>query len=141
MLRKNTGVKKEERGKQYSHTNDHHPRLTIQEKIRKWLFKFLSLLLSSHRHQPVASLSSWKNFWLNIKATPLISSTLASAVVFRLIKFAVMAMASLPRNSFRRNPGWKEIFRSGNSWLERKEDHFKQEGVLITSGNVGDGNQ
>lgn len=65
-----------------------------------------------------------------MKATPLISSTLASAVVFRLIKFAVMAMASLPRNSFRRNPGGKEIFTCGSSWLERKEGHFKQEGGI-----------
>lgn len=39
-----------------------------------------------------------------MKATPLISSTLASAVVFLLMKLAVMAMASFPRNSFRRNP-------------------------------------
>lgn len=39
-----------------------------------------------------------------MKATPLISSTFASAVVFLLIKFAVMAMASLPRNSFLLNP-------------------------------------
>lgn len=90
----------------------------------------------------MASLSSWKNFWLNIKATPLISSTLASAVVFRLIKFAVMAMASLPRNSFRRKPGGKKFFRGGYSWLERKTDHFKQEGVLMTTlGNVGVRNQ
>lgn len=53
---------------------------------------------------PVAPRSSWKNFWLKIKATPLSSSTLASAVVLRLMKFAVMAMASFPRNSFLRNP-------------------------------------
>lgn len=39
-----------------------------------------------------------------MKATPLISSTFASAVVFLLMKFAVMAMASLPLNSLRRNP-------------------------------------
>ena len=43
-----------------------------------------------------------------MKATPLISSTFASAVVFLLMKFAVMAMASLPRNSLRRNPGGGE---------------------------------
>lgn len=53
---------------------------------------------------PVASLRSWKNFWLKIKATPLISSTFASAVVFLLMKLAVIAMASFPRNSLRRNP-------------------------------------
>lgn len=40
-----------------------------------------------------------------MKATPLISSTLASAVVFLLMKFAVIAMASFPRNSLRRKPG------------------------------------
>lgn len=39
-----------------------------------------------------------------MNATPLISSTLASAVVFLLMKLAVMAMASFPRNSLRRNP-------------------------------------
>lgn len=39
-----------------------------------------------------------------MKATPLISSTFASAVVFLLMKLAVMAIASLPRNSLRRNP-------------------------------------
>lgn len=56
------------------------------------------------RYTPVASLRSWKNFWLKMKATPLISSTFASAVVFLLMKLAVMAIASLPRNSLRRNP-------------------------------------
>jgi len=40
-----------------------------------------------------------------MKATPLISSTFASADVFLLMKFAVMAMASFPLNSLRRNPG------------------------------------
>lgn len=39
-----------------------------------------------------------------MNATPLISSTLASAVVFLLMKLAVMAMASFPRNSLRRKP-------------------------------------
>lgn len=53
---------------------------------------------------PVSSLSSRKNFWLKMKATPLISSTLASAVVLRLTKFAVMAMASFPLNSFLLKP-------------------------------------
>ena len=53
---------------------------------------------------PVASRRSWKNFWLKMNATPLISSTLASAVVCLLMKFAVMAMASFPRNSLRANP-------------------------------------
>lgn len=43
-----------------------------------------------------------------MKATPLISSTFASAVVFLLMKLAVMAMASFPRNSFRRNPAETE---------------------------------
>lgn len=53
---------------------------------------------------PVSSLRSRKNFWLKMKATPLISSTLASAVVFLLMKFAVMAIASLPLNSFLLKP-------------------------------------
>lgn len=53
---------------------------------------------------PVSLRSSWKNLWLKIKATPLISSTLASAVVLRLMKFAVIAMANFPRNSFLRKP-------------------------------------
>lgn len=39
-----------------------------------------------------------------MKATPLISSTLASAVVFLLTKLAVIAMASFPRNSLRLKP-------------------------------------
>lgn len=56
-------------------------------------------------HPPVSSFRSWKNFWLKMKATPLISSTLASAVVFLFIKFAVIAMASFPRNSFLLKPG------------------------------------
>lgn len=42
-----------------------------------------------------------------MKATPLISSTLASAVVFLLMKLAVMAMASFPRNSFLLKPAEK----------------------------------
>lgn len=56
-------------------------------------------------HSPVSSFRSWKNFWLKIKATPLISSTLASAVVFLFIKLAVIAIASFPRNSFLLKPG------------------------------------
>lgn len=56
-------------------------------------------------HPPVSSFRSWKNFWLKMKATPLISSTLASAVVFLFIKLAVMAIASFPRNSFLLKPG------------------------------------
>lgn len=56
---------------------------------------------------PVSSLRSRKNFWLKMKATPLISSTLASAVVFLLMKLAVMAIASLPRNSFLLKPETK----------------------------------
>lgn len=43
-----------------------------------------------------------------MKATPLISSTLASAVVFLLMKLAVMAIASLPLNSFLLKPGRME---------------------------------
>lgn len=95
------------------------------------------------RAQPVASLSSWKNFWLNIKATPLISSTLASAVVFRLIKFAVMAMASLPRNSFRRNPEGEERYFQRWKALAREEGRSCQTGGVLVNraGHVGDGNQ
>lgn len=55
-------------------------------------------------HSPVSSFRSWKNFWLKMKATPLISSTLASAVVFLFIKLAVIAIASFPRNSFLLKP-------------------------------------
>lgn len=65
---------------------------------------------SFYPNSPVSSLSSRKNFWLKIKATPLISSTLASAVVFLFTKLAVMAMANFPRNSLRAKPvqwgGW-----------------------------------
>jgi len=39
-----------------------------------------------------------------MKATPLISSTLASAEVFLFLKLAVMAMASFPLNSLRLKP-------------------------------------
>ncbi|KAH3738348.1 hypothetical protein DPMN_044982 [Dreissena polymorpha] len=39
-----------------------------------------------------------------MNATPEISSTRASACVFRFMKLAVIAMASLPRNSFRLKP-------------------------------------
>lgn len=56
------------------------------------------------RLSPVSSFRSWKNFWLKMKATPLISSTLASAVLFLFMKLAVMAMASFPRNSFLLKP-------------------------------------
>ena len=69
--------------------------------------------------RPVASRRSWKNFWLKMNATPLISSTLASADVFLLMKFAVMAMASLPRNSLRWNPG-----RPGGRKEGSREDDF-----------------
>lgn len=62
---------------------------------------------------PVSSLSSRKNFWLKMKATPLISSTLASAVVFLLTKLAVMAMANFPRNSLRLKPAEQEHKHSG----------------------------
>lgn len=61
-----------------------------------------------HPLPPVSSLRSRKNFWLKIKATPLISSTLASAVVFLLMKLAVMAMASFPRNSFLLKPAERQ---------------------------------
>lgn len=50
-----------------------------------------------------------------MKATPLISSTLASAVVFLLTKLAVMAMASFPRNSLRLNPVDKEKDNEGET--------------------------
>lgn len=53
---------------------------------------------------PVSCRSSRKNLWLKMKATPLISSTLASAVVFLFLKFAVMAMANFPLNSFLLKP-------------------------------------
>lgn len=43
-----------------------------------------------------------------MKATPLISSTLASAVVFLLMKLAVMAIASFPLNSFLLKPEWEK---------------------------------
>lgn len=53
---------------------------------------------------PVSFRRSWKNLWLKMKATPLISSTLASAEVFLFLKLAVMAMASFPLNSFLLKP-------------------------------------
>lgn len=54
---------------------------------------------------PVFALRSRKNFWLKMKATPLISSTRASAVVLLLTKFAVMAIASFPLSTFLLKPG------------------------------------
>ncbi len=50
-------------------------------KERVMVFKECSCMRST---TPVSSLSSKKNFWLKMKATPLISSTLASAVVFAI---------------------------------------------------------
>lgn len=49
-----------------------------------------------------------------MNATPLISSTLASAVVFLLMKLAVMAIASFPLNSFLLKPGRGKKKRSTN---------------------------
>lgn len=45
-----------------------------------------------------------------MKATPLISSTFASAVVFLFLKLAVMAMANFPLNSLRRKPVYTEPY-------------------------------
>lgn len=53
---------------------------------------------------PVSAVNSLKNFWLKIKATPEISSTLASASECLFIKFAVIAIANFPLNSFLLNP-------------------------------------
>lgn len=44
-----------------------------------------------------------------MKATPLISSTLASAVVFLLTKLAVIAIANFPLNSLRLKPAKKGL--------------------------------
>lgn len=74
--------------------------------------------------RPVASLRSWKNFWLKMNATPLISSTFASAVVFLLMKLAVMAIASLPRNSLRRNPG--ENYKRMRKWRKKVRNQCAQ---------------
>lgn len=63
---------------------------------------------------PVSCRSSWKNLWLKIKATPLISSTLASAVLFLFLKFAVMAIANFPLNSFRLKPAQLKTERGFN---------------------------
>lgn len=76
----------------------------------------------------MAPRSSWKNLWLKIKATPLISSTLASAVVLRLMKFAVMAMASFPRNSFLRNPYGQTAKLSSNDEHKKR----KWSGILCS---------
>lgn len=64
-----------------------------------------------------------------MKATPLISSTLASAVVLRLIKLAVMAMASLPLNSFLLNPGEK-INISERTHSQTQQQFYKASLVL-----------
>lgn len=80
---------------------------------------------------PVSSLRSRKNFWLKMNATPLISSTLASAVVFLLMKLAVMAIASFPLNSFLLKPGRG----GGGSTNVRKETVNQWESSL----NIEDG--
>ena len=54
---------------------------------------------------PNSSYKLLKKSCLYTKATPLISSTVASAVVLIFLKFAVMAIASFPRNSFLLKPG------------------------------------
>ena len=54
---------------------------------------------------PNSSYRLLKKSCLYTKATPLISSTVASAVVRMFLKLAVIAMASFPRNSLRLNPG------------------------------------
>lgn len=64
----------------------------------------LQRLLPEDVSVPVSCRRSWKNLWLKMKATPLISSTLASAVLFLFLKLAVMAMASFPLNSFLLKP-------------------------------------
>lgn len=71
---------------------------------------------------PVSSFISRKNFWLKMNATPLISSTLASAVVFLLMKLAVMAMASFPLNSFLLKPGREnEASKTANQRKSRRD--------------------
>lgn len=60
-----------------------------------------------------------------MKATPLISSTLASAVVFLLMKLAVIAIASLPLNSFLLKPG-----------VIKKGEGSKQRPVSLSRGNL-----
>lgn len=85
-------------------------------------FYFTGNLLSAGK--PVASRRSWKNFWLKMKATPLISSTLASAVVLRLMKFAVIAIASLPRNSFRRNPAGRRKWQCWKANTPSERDQY-----------------
>jgi len=63
-----------------------------------------------------------------MKATPLISSTLASAVVFLLMKLAVIAIASLPLNSFLLKPGRKkDMGREGKR--ETMEQKHKKEAL------------
>ena len=59
---------------------------------------------------PNSSYRLLKKSCLYTKATPLISSTTASAVVRMFLKLAVMAMASFPLNSFLRNPGTVTCF-------------------------------
>ena len=53
---------------------------------------------------PSSSYKLLKKSCLYTKAIPLISSTTASAVVLLFLKFAVIAMASFPLNSFLTKP-------------------------------------
>lgn len=78
---------------------------------------------------PVSVSRSWKNFWLYIRATPLISSTLASAAVFLLMKLAVMPIASFPLSSLCLKPeslGGKKKRKLGwwNFTHKNKEDYW-----------------
>lgn len=82
---------------------------------------------------PVSSLSSRKNFWLKMKATPLISSTLASAVVFLLTKLAVMAMANFPRNSLRPKPAERGTKTLAVNHAERKRTVCKHQHQYLKS--------
>lgn len=83
-----------------------------------------SRCVSTFRNKPVSCRSSWKNLWLKMNATPLISSTLASAVVFLFLKFAVMAMASFPLNSLRLKPVHTHGYRT--TWSGTQCPHFRK---------------
>ena len=85
--------------------------------------------------KPVSCRSSWKNLWLKMKATPLSSSTLASALVFLFLKLAVMAMASFPLNSLRLKPVNHGHVRRTLLCPIRGRNHFNST-LFVSAGNV-----
>lgn len=83
---------------------------------------------------PVLLQRFWKNFWLYMRATPLISATSTSVLLWLFIKLVVMPIANLPRVSFLLKPVRKHkrepsincergVNHTGNGQGNQKEQH------------------